>query len=410
MPQLTTSASSSAREFLINADFDLSLRPNWRGPGRLALAERIRDFAHQFLVAGGPEDTLLVQDAVPGEFIDYLARKQIRHLTPVLWPEINPERRLVPFGWNQEAEKIACRYRQVPDHPALDIVRKVNSRSFSASLEQELFPGGIAGAQVHSRAELDTFLSRHKMPEAGWLLKANHSNAALGNLRLGQGYSPRLLGKAVSLVEANGSVLIEPWLHRRVDLSVTFDLHPQGGMSKPIVHEVVNTAGGAFKGRLLGKSTVAATRWYQALHDTAVEVAGCLERAGYFGPVCFDAFSYEENGRELLRSLVEINARLWASFPGQAMQQELGTEGVFYMRAFATDRFDFAGSVKRLEAALGSNGYDPSTRRGVLLTSSLSLGTGESARNARQMGILFAGNSQQEVMEMDRSFRRQTVR
>jgi hypothetical protein len=84
--------------------------------------------------------------------------------------------------------------------------------------------------------------------------------------------------------------------------------------------------------------------------------------------------------------------RLWRSW---------NCERVIYWRLFATRKLRLPPDFRRLEAALGADAFDPSGRRGVLVTSPLTV----AGRSLRRVGVLLAGNNREEVMAMDRRLR-----
>ena len=64
----TAAMPTHGREFHLNLDFDVSLRPGGGGERRALAARRARDLAPAFLLAADRQDRVLLEDSVPEEF------------------------------------------------------------------------------------------------------------------------------------------------------------------------------------------------------------------------------------------------------------------------------------------------------------------------------------------------------
>ncbi|NNE42609.1 MAG: hypothetical protein HKN12_00235 [Gemmatimonadetes bacterium] len=401
------------REFYINLDFDVSLGAGANtGAGesrREHAVRRARDLVPAFLLAGGRDDRLLLEDRVPAEFLDYL---KAQGLEPAAAGDIHhPDsgREFVPYGWNAAAEAFAGRYDRVPRHPDLEVVRRVNSREFSAELERDLVAGGRVPGGINACRTLDEVREALDSAESpgGFVVKAVHSNAALGNRRVRSAEpSPEDRRVIARLLEESGAVVVEVWHERVRDLAVTMGVEPDGAARDVHVHEVINTAEGAFLGAVFGGgSSDNAVRHEAELRDTARRIAAKLAEAGYFGPACFDAYTWTDGECVYLRPLVDLNARIGMSEPFRAVAHRLGEGRVCYGRFFSARRFPFGGDQSLLLSALGDRGFDPDARRGVLLASPLRLGEGGDARTARRFAVVFVGESRDDVLAMETWFR-----
>ncbi len=407
------------RELYINLDFDMSLRA---GGGRRDLAaRRARDLAPAFLLAGGREDRVLLEDRVPAEFLEYLGAQGFEPAAVGRTDEPETDREFVPYGWNERAAELARRYQRVPEHPELEVVGRVNSREFSAELERELFRDANADADGHADEDggehgdghglgmfetledLERALRSADAPPGGFVVKANHSNAGLGNCRLRTAEpTPDERRVIARILEESGAVALEIWRRRVKDLVATMRVEREGTASSVRVHEIVNTAEGSFLGAIHGGESPPCEA---ELRDAAQQVAARLASAGFFGPACFDAFTWRDGDRTRLRPLVDLNARLGMSQPTRQVARRLGEDRVCYGRFFSARRFPFGGDQEEFEERIGDRGFDPGARRGVLLASPLRLGDGDDARVARRFAVVFVGESREEVLGMDSSFR-----
>ncbi len=132
----------------------------------------------------------------------------------------------------------------------------------------------------------------------------------------------RRLAKAAPRLAERGGAILEPWLKRTLDLSVSamvFD--PAGRRNVHRIHIVASLRQLiAHHGFWLGHigevdargRIYSGTRFDDDMWATAASVAEEAERLGYLGPCGIDGLAYEdpeEPGREALRPLVEVNAR-----------------------------------------------------------------------------------------------------
>jgi hypothetical protein len=153
-----------------------------------------------------------------------------------------------------------------------------------------------------------------------------------GRLSLDQ---PDIRGAFARLAKRGGAIL-EPWLQRRTDLSVSLRVPPPGNpdQSTTILGtlEMLVTAGGVYRGHCGEVDSRGRIFSGHAMDETlradAAAVANHARETGFFGPCGIDAFTYTHSPaesalpmadrpeddtspeREHLRSLVEFNARM----------------------------------------------------------------------------------------------------
>lgn len=385
-------------EYLLNADFDLSLRPRHGGGG--GFAAQVSALRPHVLLAGGPEDSVLLPEPLPGSFLRYLAAKGVRPPRVTVEPAIRREATLVPFGWNDEAVSLGLRYDRPAAHPPLEVVRRVNGRRFGLDLQRELGVGGDVVGELTSVAGLERALAREAPAPHGWVVKADHGNAGLGNRRLrGASLSDVDRRFVTGLLAEDDAVVLERWSPRRLDLSTTFEVTEGGEAVRVHVHEVVTTAGGGFVGALFEAGGGAVAPWRDELASHAVAAARRLAAEGYFGPVCVDAFVGSDGW---LRPLVDLNARAHVSAPALRLFRRWGGGVTVYWRFFSTRRLDLPGDEAELDRLFGADAFAPEPPRGALLTVPLRCVDG---RPQPKLGVAFVAPTRGEALEAARRFR-----
>lgn len=393
----------SRLDHLLNAEFDLSLRPRWRPPGGASARRRIDDLAWHGLFLARDHDSVLVPEPAPDDFCELLDLAGLS-VPAVRIVDDDDLDRLSPFGWNARAAELNRRSRSPAPHPDLETVTRVNGRRFSAALERELCGGGHTVAEARTEGELRRRLG--ELPEAddGWIVKAEHGNAGLGNRRL---RNRRIDGGDLTavrrLLDEDDGVVVERWRPRLRDLCATFEVTDRGTAADVGLHETVTTADGALIGALFERDHEPLAEWRPAMTDTVRAVADRLAAEGFFGPACIDGFVWSDRGRPRLRPLVDLNARRQMSAGAARLWHRLGARGAAYWRFFTRRKLRLPASYRELDRALGRDAYDPDRRAGVLPTSPLWLGPDR--RAPAKAAILLLGSDRAEVLALDRRFR-----
>jgi hypothetical protein len=395
-----------AKEYEFNAEFDLSLRPRWGGLETASEARQIDEMALHAVLIGGREDSVRLPSAPPEEFFASLDRYGLETPYVTVRPSVRPRQQLVPFGWNGAAAELNRVYARPVSHPPLEVVRRSNSRTFSARLEQDLGEPGFQLGAFGSVAEIESHLRGAGSPIGGWIAKSDHGNAGLGNRRL----RSRELGEVDrrwlrSTLDEDDRVLLEPWVRRLADLCTTFDLGVDGNVVDLTIHEVVNTADGAFIGALFDADSEVVARCRDELERAAATVAGRLHGDGYFGPVCLDAFVWQDGGRPRLRPLVDLNARLHMSRPARRLWKRWRRARMVYWRFFTRRKLRLPEGPGEMEEALGDDAFDSVRMRGILVTSPLWVAQRGRRRYPHKLGVLFVGSTRDEVTALECRFR-----
>ena len=393
-----------AHEHLLNAGFDLSLRPRWQPPVGETAQRRITDLAWHALFLAEPGDSVLVPEAAPEDFVQYLERSGIPLPTLTVEPAHRAENHLSVFGWNADAAERSQRYRTPIDHPNLDTVVRVNGRRYSARLEDELFGGDHTLTLIRSETELRHRLESLPDSPEGWLLKVEHGNAGLGNRRLRR---RELTDGDLKVIrrffDEDDTVMLERWRPRLRDLCATFVVSPNGEAARIGLHETVTTADGALIGALFEEDPEPLAEWRPPMAEAVMMVAGRLADAGYFGPVCIDAFVWDDDGRPQLRPLVDLNARREMSAGASSLWRRLGGRGAAYWRFFTRRKLRLPDSYPDLEKTLGDDAYDAAHGTGVFVAAPLWLGP--ERRPPTKAAMLLLGNDRDEVFALDHRIR-----
>jgi hypothetical protein len=386
------------REYLINAGFDLSLRPRRHRSAVDGSTRLAAEMPYHLLLLGVGGDRVLVENQPDRDWLAYVERLGFgRPATRVRSGE-PPDAEFVPFGWNDEAVEHNRHYLRPSVHPPLEVLRRVNGRRFAAQLEDEIFGVREVVGVFDSADELEAWLTSHRDDDTGWILKSEHGNAGLGNRRLRSCALDRPDREWLRRQLAEDAwMLVERWRRRVLDIAAAFTIDRDGGMDGLELYEVVNTADGAYIGSLFDRASESIEAWRCALMDLSSKVSTRLAENGYLGPVCLDAFVWLDEGERRLRPLADLNARLQVSAPMLRLWQSWGREQVLYWRLFATRKLRLPTDFRQIEAVLGDDAFDPSRRRGVLVTSPLAV----AGRPLRRVGVLLAGGSRAEVMAMD---------
>ena len=163
--------------------------------------ERAESAARPTAPAPAPESagpTAKKAAGIPESFLGYLERQGFEVPRLLRHPEIDRTMGFCPFGWSPEAIAINEAQESPAEHPRLEIVRRANARAFSAELERQHFGEPDTARSFRSLAALREWLAAQEDSADGWMVKAEHANAGLGNRHL---RSRRLDGADTRFVE-----------------------------------------------------------------------------------------------------------------------------------------------------------------------------------------------------------------
>lgn len=386
-----------------NADFDLALQPGRSYASNGGFETQVRELALHALTAAKPEDSVLLFEPPPEDFLRYLEHRGVAIPQFSILPEVRPEFHFKPYGWSPQAITLKNRYDQPTTAPAPEAVRRVNGRSFGHHIERDVLGSDVPRGGFASLADLQAMLISEPERAEGWVAKTEHGNAALGNRRL----------RTRQLVEGDtrwlaarlerGPMVLEWWLSRTKDLCTVFGVTTDGRVNGLTIHETIHTSDGGFIGAVYDQEAPMPDPWQTGLTDTAEMVAKALKREGYFGPVCVDALVWNDNGTPRLRSMVDLNARRHASEGWRRLAEEWG--GCLYGRFFSVRKLRLPQTYEEFENALAGDEWNSQTRKGTLLTSPMWLDGPGNRQRPCKLGVVFRDESREAVWAMESRFR-----
>ena len=210
---------------------------------------------------------------------------------------------LVPWGWSESMLALAARHGVQARHPPLDVVRRVNERSFRFRLEQELNIALPGACELRSLGEAAHAVDRLNGP---WVLKAAFGMAGREQLR-GSGVLSSQARSWVADKLTLGPIVVEPWLDSLGEAGLQFEVPESGPPQLVGVTPQIVDRRGTYRGSLFGAAEDNAC-WESAV-EVGLEVARRVQTEGYFGPLSLDAMRYRDGDVEGLRPLQDLNAR-----------------------------------------------------------------------------------------------------
>ncbi|HEY2409199.1 MAG TPA: hypothetical protein VGI10_24510 [Polyangiaceae bacterium] len=280
--------NAAARRFawVLNLDAELELaRPGFKGhspPARLL--EQLAQYGAGARALLGPRDRLVADGLVnPAECIGRAWCPTPSAVRTLRASRVEPE-----------------------PHPAPELLRRVNHRSFA----HELARGLPEQRYLEDSSELRTLLERAERP---WLMKRPLSFAGRGQLRA----RGELSQKEWAWVDASlrqGGLIVEPLVTPTLELSLHGFVWRDGRheLGRVCVQDVSER--GVYRAIRLAQPDELTAGETSALFACGERVAHALFAAGYFGPFGVDAFRYELDGRSDFCALSELNARYTMGF------------------------------------------------------------------------------------------------
>jgi hypothetical protein len=253
--------------------------------------------------------------------------------------------------------------------------------------------------------ELEQLLGTGDDSALGWVVKANHGNAAMANRRAAGGQlTPSQRRQISRWLEEDDLVVVEPWLQRAADLCVVLTIDRDGAIEDRRLHEAVHTADGGFIGAMFDADAPQLKRHRTALQEATAAVAESLTSIGYFGPVCIDALVYEDNGTERLRPVVDINARRHISLAARPLLDTIANGRCVLWRFFSADRLRLPETPSSQD--LAPLGFDRTARTGVAVTSPpVTRSADGRRRRSAKVAVLMVAADRSGVLELETAFR-----
>lgn len=191
-------------------------------------------------------------------------------------------------------------------HPAADVLRRVNHRSFAHELGGGLPDQAYVGNREQLLARLGDY-SRH------WLLKRPLGFAGRGQLRV-MGPLTEKQGSWITASLKRDGLLLEPLVVPTFEVSLHGFIWRNGRHELGRICAQIVSERGTFRGVRLASSDELSNRERAELGERAEAVARALASAGYFGPFGIDGYRYTLEGESHFCALGEINARYTLGF------------------------------------------------------------------------------------------------
>lgn len=232
---------------------------------------------------------------------------------------------LSPFAWIPHIEEMNQRFGIGYHAPSIDVVKKVNTKEYSAQMKQKLNLSGV-GIMVESSEEL-LEKGTQWLNDSSFLIKDNYGVSGKGNMLID---SPELLVRIVYGLhkqEEKGKkvqFLLEKYLQKERDFSCQFYIDPQGAVEVLSVQWLANSQF-AYRESLSPDPAFMMRLEQEGYFALMEQIGKQLYQDGYFGHVCIDSMVLQDGS---LEPMVEINARKSMSLIKHQMDQYLRTYGL----------------------------------------------------------------------------------
>lgn len=203
---------------------------------------------------------------------------------------------------------------------SVDVARAVNDRRLAIRLDRTW-----ALTWAGRDESLEPLLERAAAisPTSTWIAKAPLTSAGRDRVRGTLPVTPDIRTRLDRLLAEHGVLVIEPWLDRRADFGTPIAIDADGTITALDPHGLVVDAHGGFRGIDLA-SPLDRLRGLM-LHAVLEKMAQQIVNSGYRGVATVDSFTHvDRDGREQLRFVVEINARLSFGIVARALCARLG--------------------------------------------------------------------------------------
>jgi hypothetical protein len=271
--------------------------------------------AEDELARGGPHTpTNVIRTRV--ESLLPVLRRLMRPGDEVLWPDVGqPVRARIGRPWcptNWANERIRRAGLTVPNAPSVEVLRRVNHRSFAHDLGQAL-PGArfVQDERELVEALSDSRALAEASVERNWLMKRPLGYAGRGRRKIASAtFSPTDRAWIEAALRGGDGLQVEPLVAREFDCGIHGFLEARGALhlGAPTAQHIDDS--GAWISTELASEAALTVADRDALEQAAQATAEALTRAGYFGPFGLDAFRWRApDGTSWFQPRCEINAR-----------------------------------------------------------------------------------------------------
>jgi len=181
------------------------------------------------------------------------------------------------------------------------------------------------------------------------VVKTDRGSGGRGALRVHEGVGDDVIARWLQhRLHHHSNVVVEPWLHRRADISALATVDHEGRMNRVGVSRFVSDRQGQYRGAMIrgqgvdplaGDDPRAAAdhairslgvAWiHEVMEESLRRSSAALAALGYMGPFGVDAFIHDgPDGAPQLRPIVEINARWTMGFYADALRTWIDPEAL----------------------------------------------------------------------------------
>lgn len=404
---LFTSNSDKPYHFLFNAEYDFKLRQGTVTP---QIQNSVEAMAPLFSPALEGSDFILSEISVDTSFYDYLAELDISHAIlkhPEKCLQASEPCFAEAWGWSKEATEYLKQHQLTADHPTPAISTLVNKRSFSSEHTDIRIIGTPYSKVINTAKQLNTYLIEN--PHIDLIIKPLHGNSGAGFTRLSPPYQQEVLRHIETIIHNEGAV-IEPWLDRIDDFATLFHIAKDGFITTIGSHRNICNSNGAFYGTLISDNDQLLQEHSTGIERATKEIGTALHKAGYFGIVSFDSFTYREKGQIRTAYGIDINCRYTMSYIAHMLKRKMSCNCMFY-RFIAKRRHKLPTSYSEFKRIAGDIHYSTQKSEGIFLASPLRIhGKDGVERQPPRSAFVVAGQSIEDVFEMDELLREKILR
>jgi len=244
------------------------------------------------------------------------------------------------FSWLPEGEDAAVAWLNTPQAAAEaaaagrrlagarpEVVARVHDKAFAHDVARRegLLPACLEG--VVTALSPDELLAADAVPalarrlgawpawaRAHFTLKPRWGSSGRGRVAGSDGRAdtPEIRG-ALERLARRGGAMLEPWLARGRELSVTFWIEPDAALRLVGSADQLTNASGLYRGArgsVDARGRVAAhSAWDEAARELALPLANAAAAQGYSGPLGVDLFAFRTPEGDTALRPVELNAR-----------------------------------------------------------------------------------------------------
>lgn len=388
--------------YYLNPLFDLSFG-NYTLSGLQHSAEEMSTL---FIPVAGPSDKVLLDVTVPDDYWEYLSSCGLDCPQPLRPGELCNDMNGTAWGWNKESVTRLTNAGAQCNFPNFAIVKEANSRKFSYILNQKTETGVPGAKLIESMEQLHLSLeSRRQFP---LVIKPLFGSAGYGFIRK---ESAKLTDseqkQAARFLGSDGCVIIEPWYTRLYDISTKCAINSLGNITDIMHHRTLSNRAGTFFANWIDPADTVINRWRDALDCAAESTLAQLHKLGYFGPVGFDSFVWEDTkGKHRLAAIIEINARHPMSSIAYALYDKLAPGTVSTFRFISKKRHRLPDNYTSLINTFGRDAFNKKTKAGIMLVTPMRLCHDTQWVQPARSAFFICAKTVQELFIVDERLRR----